>query len=245
MATAQLIGEDLVEAQTCQVLDAFGSVRAQVETQAFQSDLFGNDEPGVEAGTDSLEHAMAELRKNITALADNSEWSDDSAARRMLVQMLRVEHAVSRALSRGEDPDLEAHRQLTLLGDLIGTAQRRAKREQLDDPVEAAVFCVQALQGVDDAEIASLLDVDPKTIANWRSQRTRSVRKNRDRVVLCAQLLFDLRNSWTARGAVMWFYSEHPGLDGQTPIELIQEDPLRHADRLRELTRAERGQLDT
>jgi hypothetical protein len=183
---------------------------------------------------------FASVREEITSLAGNEDWNDDAVARRLLLRLFLLEQAVS--ADDGHDGDWHVREHVTVMVDLLKLMQRRIEHADLDQPTEAAKFVASTLSDLDDREIAPLLGVDPKTVANWRGGKVAAVRKHPDRVVLVAQLLYELRSSWTSRGLLMWFSSEHPQL-GRPPIELMDEDLGRHAETLRSLARAERGQL--
>jgi hypothetical protein len=183
---------------------------------------------------------LAAIRDGITGLAANDDWGDDAVARRLLVRLFLLEQAVRE--DDGSDAEWRVREHVTVLADLLKLMQRRLEHADLDRPTEAAKFVAATLSDVDDREIAALLGVDPKTITNWRGGKVGAVRKNPDLVVLVAQLLYELRSSWTSRGLLMWFSSEHPQL-GRPPLELINEDPARYGATLRSLARAERGQL--
>jgi hypothetical protein len=183
---------------------------------------------------------FAAVREEITNLAGNDDWGDDAVARRLLLRLFLLEQAVS--ADDGNDAEWHVREHATVMVDLLKLMQRRIEHADLDKPTEAAKFVAGTLADLDDREIAPLLGVDPKTVANWRQGKVGAVRKNPDRVVLVAQLLYELRSSWTSRGLLMWFSSEHPQL-GRPPIELMAEDLGRHAETLRSLARAERGQL--
>jgi hypothetical protein len=183
---------------------------------------------------------FATVREEITTLAGNDDWSDDAVARKLLLRLFLLEQAVS--ADDGDDAEWHVREHVTVMVDLLKLMQRRIEHADLDKPTEAAKFVASTLSDLDDREIAPLLGVDPKTVANWREGKVGAVRKNPDRVVLVAQLLYELRSSWTSRGLLMWFSSEHPQL-GRPPIELMAEDLGRHAETLRSLARAERGQL--
>jgi hypothetical protein len=184
---------------------------------------------------------FAGVREGVAGLAANEDWGDDAVARRLLVALLALEQAVQD--DDGEDRAWRVREHVTVMADLLSLMLRRLEHQELDDPAAAAAFVAATLSDLSDKEIAALLRVDPKTIANWRTGRVTSIRKNADRVVLVAQLLYELRSSWTPRGLLMWFGSEHPQI-GRTPVELMDEDLPRHSETLRTLARAERGQLD-
>ena len=183
---------------------------------------------------------LAAIRDGITGLAANDDWNDDAVARRLLVRLFLLEQAVRE--DDGSDAEWRVREHVTVLADLLKLMQRRLEHADLDRPTEAAKFVAATLGDVDDREIATLLGVDPKTVANWRGGKVAAVRKNPDLVVLVAQLLYELRSSWTSRGLLMWFYSEHPQL-GRPPLDLMREDLGRYSETLRSLARAERGQL--
>jgi hypothetical protein len=183
---------------------------------------------------------FAAVREEITTLAGNDDWGDDAVARKLLLRLFLLEQAVS--ADDGHDGEWRVREHATVMVDLLKLMQRRIEHADLDKPTEAAKFVAETLSDLDDREIAPLLGVDPKTVSNWRQGKVAAVRKNPDRVVLVAQLLYELRSSWTSRGLLMWFSSEHPAL-GRPPIELMGEDLGRHAETLRSLARAERGQL--
>ena len=88
------------------------------------------------------------------------------------------------------------------------------------------------------AQVAALLDTTPRMVANYRNGEVRALRKNPARVTLVAQLVNELLGSMTERGALLWFDARM--LDGRTPRELIDEDPVTYRRPLMTLARGGR-----
>lgn len=77
----------------------------------------------------------------------------------------------------------------------------------------------QSLPGVKQAELAELLDVDPRTIRRWSSEPGEA----EHRLQLVTHLVAVLRHAWTAKGILAWFQRSRRDLDGKRPIDLLAD----------------------
>lgn len=91
---------------------------------------------------------------------------------------------------------------------------------------------------VQQAVLAELLQVSPRQLQRWLSEEGPApAAEDEARLRTVAQIVNQLRHTFTAPGIVAWFEREHPHL-GETPIEVL-DDPLRHPE-LVDLARAAR-----
>lgn len=127
---------------------------------------------------------------------------------------------------------------------VLGVLVRELQHEQLDqDPLKAARFVIATLDGVGPDEIGAMLDATPRTIRNWLKPDADAEIRKADRVILVAQIVYDLRNAWTPRGIVRWLHRPMPQLGDRSPLHLLDEDVLAADEPLRSLARGARGQL--
>ncbi len=128
--------------------------------------------------------------------------------------------------------------------DILKRLERKLEHTRIEDPVEATQYVLESLRGVPDEEVAELLAVSTRTLGNWRgSSAPRG--QGAARLLLVAQVLMYLRPSMTPRGLSLWFRSPHPGLDGRSPVQLMESAPDEAETRLRQVARGGRGQLAT
>lgn len=78
----------------------------------------------------------------------------------------------------------------------------------------------QSLPGVHQADVAALLDVDPRTVRRWG----KGAGEPEHRLQLVARLIAVLRHAWTPKGVLAWFQRPRRDLDGKAPIDLL-DDP--------------------
>ena len=105
----------------------------------------------------------------------------------------------------------------------------------------AIEFILRTLRNLGVSEVAEVLGVSARTVGAWRHGTT--VKQNASRVVLVAQLLTYLRASMTPRGMMMWFHAKRDQLDGNTPLQLLENDEATAHRVLLSLARGARGQL--
>lgn len=82
---------------------------------------------------------------------------------------------------------------------------------------------------------AELLGTDARTLRRWKDADQAPAPR---RAELAVDLAAVLRHSWTDEGVLRWFSRPHPMLDGQAPIDVIDE--IDWEPRLRDAARAAR-----
>lgn len=128
---------------------------------------------------------------------------------------------------------LDTFKTLSHIVDLVELTRRDVERRSLDDPVAAMRFATARLptDAPQDAaeiihgEIGATGEADPR------------------RVVLVAQLIYDLQYSYTPRGIVQWFRRPAHELADRSPLETLGDPEL--AATLRSFARSLRSQLAT
>jgi hypothetical protein len=127
--------------------------------------------------------------------AMNAEPGDLDRFEAALVGIERVRHVIRDALD-----------------EFVGGAN--ADRRRLLQELE------RSLPGVRQADIAELLAVDPRTVRRWASETGAP----EHRLQLVSRLVAVLRHAWTSKGILAWFQRPRRDLEGQAPINLL-EDP--------------------
>jgi len=121
---------------------------------------------------------------------------------------------------------------------------RQLDHAAIDDPPFAARFVAEELRNVEVGEVARLLGATTKSVRNWRDGRVEHVKRNPERISLIGQLVYELRNSKTPYGIVLWFDAPREQFGERTPRELIDADVADAAEKLLPLARGGRAQLD-
>jgi hypothetical protein len=187
--------------------------------------------------------AYKAVRSLVRQIASDEEWRDNPIAQELLDQTLELEERLE-ADGDGTDPQWRVKEVADHIADLVATLMRETEHNALDEPTVAAQFVLQHLPGIDQEELGELFGVDARTVRERKAGTTKTIRKDPERVVLVAQLVYDLRRAMTPRGVVSWFRRSRPQLDGRAPLEVIDhEDIDTAADLLRPLARGARGQL--
>ena len=188
--------------------------------------------------------AYRRAREAIREFAGVPEWRDNPVVRELLDLALELATRVE-ADPTGEDFGWNVRETSDEIVEVIDALRREIEHRELDDPTAAAGFVIRELDALNQSEVAGLLAVDPRTVRAWKASLPKEIRKSPERVVLVAQIIYDLRNSMTPHGMILWFKRPRPQLKGRTPIQLLDRDPIRAADPLRDLARGARGQLAT
>ena len=140
-----------------------------------------------------------------------------------------------------KDEELKVELTAKKMLDVVRRLDRHLQHSILDYPDEAAKYVFEHLDALDATEQAELLGVSTKTVGAWK--KGEPVKRNKDRVILVAQLLMYLRHSMTQTGVKLWFENEAERLGGKTPLELVKEGTAEARERLIVFARGGRGQL--
>lgn len=86
-------------------------------------------------------------------------------------------------------------------------------------------------------EVAALLGINRRTLPRWlRSEKAPS-----RRLQVVARVVAILRHNWTGEGRVAWFHRPRRDLNGRTPLDLLEANPI-DEDALIATARAGRSQ---
>ncbi len=183
------------------------------------------------------------VRDEIVRVTRNPGWRDHALARELLLTLEELRAEIARDPD-GLDEGWHVRYAMKIMQDVVRAMLRRLDHEAIDDPAFAARFVAEELAGVEVGEVARLLGVTTKSVQNWRRGRVERIRRNPDRIVLIGQLIYDLRNSTTPYGVLLWFDRSREQFGGRAPRELIDADLSDAAAKLRPLARGGRAQLD-
>jgi hypothetical protein len=170
---------------------------------------------------DSLGRRLGEVARRLSDLKPQFEAADMSIEQKATMYSALVD--VNAAMS-GTPGDLDRFEAA-----LVGIERvRHVVRDALDEFVGGAeadrrrliAELEQSLPSVRQADLAELLAVDPRTVRRWSAQAGTPDH----RLQLVARLVAVLRHAWTAKGVLAWFHRGRRDLDGQAPIELL-DDP--------------------
>lgn len=183
------------------------------------------------------------LRSEVIEVARSPAWRDHD----LTVELLLTLEDMRRAIE--DDPDAldegwHVRMAMQLMRTVVQAMVRQIDHELIDDPVAAAKLVIEEFRRIEAHEVARLLGVSTKSVANWRRGRVEQIKRNPARIVLIGQLVYELRNSWTPRGVLMWFDAARDQLRGKTPRELLDADVANATRRLIPLARGGRAQLD-
>ncbi len=184
---------------------------------------------------------FADIRTAVRNLAASPAWRKHDLTTELLLLMERLRDEME-ADPDGSDPEWRVREVLQRALVVLRAMVRQLEHNELDPPEQAAQFVAQALADVEVGQVATLLGTSPRMVANYRNGEVGTLRKNPARVTLVAQLVNELLGSTTERGALLWFDARL--LDGRTPRELLDEDPVTHRQPLMRLARGGRMQTD-
>jgi hypothetical protein len=201
------------------------------------------DSEDAEARVAARQTFFDELRTVILSIAQSPAWRAHDLARDLLVLVEELRDAIEDD-PEAEDPQWRQREVLQRLLVVLHTMLRQLEHGAIDGPEYAARFVAQTLATVEVNEVAALLDTSPKMVNKYRDGEVGQIRKNPHRITLVGQLVYELRYSMTPRGVLLWFDAPMEALDGRTPRQLLDEDPVANASTLITLSRGGRAQLD-
>jgi hypothetical protein len=173
--------------------------------------------PGIDG---SANKRLAEVERRLADLKPQLEAADLTYEQKATLYsaMVDVNNAMNAApgdLDRFEAALIGIERVRHVIRDALdefvggASADRRRLLEELQ----------QSLPGVKQAELAVLLDVDPRTIRRWGAAPGEA----EHRLQLVAHLVAVLRHAWTPKGILGWFQRPRRDLEGKPPIELLAD----------------------
>lgn len=80
---------------------------------------------------------------------------------------------------------------------------------------------------LDQADLARVLDTNPRTIARWLHRQSSPRPDSRERVLELLAVLEQLSGVLQARAAHDWLFSPNPLLDHYKPVDLLREGDYR------------------
>jgi hypothetical protein len=182
------------------------------------------------------------LRAEVLQMARSDAWRSHDLAVELLLTLEDMRSAIERDPD-ALDEDWKVREAMKLMEVVLMAMLRQLDHEAIDDPVVAAKFVTEQLATVETGEVARLLGVTTKSVSNWRRGRVEQIKRNPARITLIGQLVYEVRNSTTPRGIVLWFDRSREQFGGRTPLELIDEDVADAAGMLIPLARGGRAQL--
>lgn len=183
------------------------------------------------------------VRSEILDLARDPAWRDHALKVELLLTLedLRAEIALDRdALDEG----WKVRYAMKIMHVVVQAMLRQLDHAAIDDPAVAAKFVAEELATVEIREVARLLGATTKSVRNWRDGRVEQIKRNPRRISLLGQLVYELRNSTTPYGIILWFDAPRPQFGERTPRELIDADLGDATRKLVPLARGGRAQLD-
>jgi hypothetical protein len=169
----------------------------------------------------SVHARLTEINQRLADLKPQLEAADLSYAQQATLYSALVDVGTAMAANPGDLDRFEAA--------LIGIERvRHVIRDALDEFVGGAAAdrrrllreIERSLPDVRQADIAELLDVDPRTVRRW----TKEAGEPEHRLLIVARLVAVLRHAWTPKGVVAWFRRPRHDLGNTPPIEHL-DDP--------------------
>lgn len=188
----------------------------------------------------SAQKRLADVGRRLANLKPQLEAADLSVEQRAILYSALVDVNTAMGAPPGNLDRFEAA--------LIGIERvRHVIRDALDEFVGGANAdrrrllqeLGSSLPDVRQADVAELLDVDPRTIRRWSAEAG----EPEHRLQLVTRLVAILRHAWTPRGILAWFHRPRRDLDGRPPIELLADPGSERA--LISAARSSRNQYGT
>ncbi len=230
------------------------ALRERIE--ALERDVFAALEPYQEPSTRDLRNDPVSRKRRVTerdrwfervrgeilTLARDPAWRDHALARELLLTLedLRAEIALD---GDALDEEWKVRYAMKIMHVVVQAMLRQLDHAAIDDPAYAARFVAEELRTVEVREVARLLGATTKSVRNWREGRVEQIKRNPKRISLIGQLVYELRNSTTPYGIVLWFDAPREQFGERTPRELIDADVADAARKLLPLARGGRAQL--
>jgi len=242
-----------VVAEPIPAIDA--GLRERVE--ALEQDVFAALKPYQEPSTRDLRNDPVSRKRRVTerdrwfervrgevvTLARDPMWRDRALKVELLLTLedLRAEIALDRD---GLDEEWKVRYAMKIMHVVVQAMLRQLDHAAIDDPAVAARLVTEELRNVEIGEVARLLGATTKSVRNWREGRVEQIKRNPDRIALIGQLVYELRNSMTGHGILLWFDAPREQFAQRTPRELIDGDVADAGRKLLPLARGGRAQLD-
>lgn len=182
-------------------------------------------------------------RADVMDIARSPVWRDHALTTELLLTLEEMRSAID------DDPDAldeewDVRAAMQIMRVVVQAMVRHLDHKAIDDPVYAAKLAIDVFRDLEVGEVARLLGVSTKTVANWRRGRVEQIKRNPARIALIGQLVYELRGGRTPRGVLLWFDAPRGQIGGRTPRELIDADVGEAARKLIPLARGGRAQLD-
>jgi transcriptional regulator with XRE-family HTH domain len=103
----------------------------------------------------------------------------------------------------------------------VGTAA--AEPSLTDSGMYAAIVKGLREQALSGQELADVIGVNARQVANWASGQNTPKGQNRDRLLEVQYLVEQLREIYTREGAEIWLHGRKRSLNGERPIDLMRE----------------------
>jgi transcriptional regulator with XRE-family HTH domain len=188
----------------------------------------------------SAQKRLADVGKRLADLKPALEAADLSVEQRATLYAALVDVNTAMNAAPGDLNRFEAalvgiervrHVIRDALDEFVGgvNADRRRLLQELE----------RSLQGVRQADVAELLAVDPRTIRRWAADPG----EPDHRLQLVARIAAILKHAWTPKGMLAWFHRPRRDLDGERPIDLLDDPSSERA--LLSAARSSRNQYGT
>jgi hypothetical protein len=160
------------------------------------------------------QQAFNRLADSVEAFASDSLWRSHPLAAEM------YEHAQNlRIACADENATVLDIEWLLHLRRLMPLVSRELARQLLADPAEAALYLLEELRGGDTTALRSILGVSLRALRAWLDQSRSPRGLDPERLVLTAQLVFELNRTRDRDQVIKWFTmpTDEPGL----PLALL------------------------